>query len=711
MAALLGSVAIVAQVNPGLKTSINKLDKKQSGFSSKLSGYPLGKPGKDQLKRFIGTETDSIQQLIVNDPTMALSQKILALDCQSYLLDTLQSSLGNRAFNINLLSDSRESFIPLWQLVARQRSCEAIMKPFKPQTAGFMAAVFKPFPRSDQLKEIADLKLMEQHPELIIPFLSSDIHFGYRDSLIFILANTQPEKLLRALADSRNEDLKRVIRQNSYPLVQTLVGLSSLKDQSLYLPFLPQMADGRMTMPEIEALRAQPCAYFMRLVDAEMNGQNRSLAGNKPSYAVPLKNYLKEYSIRFFTDIINMLHDETREKDRYFVLDDLRPQDLYYIITNGENDLYTSSYLYTYKKLMGMMGDPGADSLLRLVQFDQYRKFLLMAGRYNTLVPFLRQLSDKKMMDMVGKMMAGLENADIDDLEDLINVAESFPGLVNDASLFRLAAAEISKNQLRCRDLGNTRGIKAYTLLNDLLNTIRAQQEDPPSPGLPLFAQYYGIPYRQLQEPDGSIHEMALFYGDEDGKQSFSSFMGHFTDGGKWSVERNEYWVKIRSNGPNPLTIFANLPLPEEEKQDEKARDSLSLYLKDNGIYPRVLILRGHSYHMHESFNQLHRNTKLVIMGSCGSYTEIADILAKSPEAQVISSKQMGSMLVNEPVISLLNDKLTSQLDLHWPAIWQDLESRFNSNKTLYDYFKAYIPPYKNIAQMAITRYKQLNEQ
>jgi len=710
-AALFGCMESVAQENPGLKTSIRKLDKKQSGFSSKLSGYKLEKNGRDQLNRYIVTETDSIQQLIVNDPTMALSQKILALDCQSYLLDTLQSSLGNRAFNINLISDSRENFIPLWQLIVTRRSCEAIMKPFKPQTAAFMAAVFKPFPRSEQLKDIADLKLMEQHPQLIIPFLSSDIHFGYRDSLIFILANTQPEKLLTALTDSRNEELKLVIRQTPYPLVQALIGLSGLKYQSVYLPFLPQLAEGKMTLRDIESLRAQPCEFFMRLVDAEMNEQRASVNAKSVSYRAPLRKYLKEYSIMFFTDIINLLHDEAREKDRFFVLDDLRPQDLYYIITNGENDLYTSSYLYTYKKLMGMMEARGADSLLRLVQFDQYRKFLLMAGRYNTLVPFLRQLSDEKMMDMIGKMMAGLEDSDIEHLEDLINVAESFTGLVNDTSLFRLAAAEITMNQNRCRKQGNTRGMMVYALLNELLNTIQAQQAEQPFKGLPLFRQYYSIPYRELQETDGSIHELALFYGDEDGKQSFNSFMGHFTDARQWSVEKTEYWVNIRSTGPDRLAIYANLPLPDEDKQDEKARDSLSRYLKQRGIYPRVLILRGHSYHMHESFKYLNKKTKLVIMGSCGSYTEIADILEKSPEAQVISSKQMGSMQVNEPMIGLINDKLTSQLDLYWPAIWQELGRRFSNNKYLDDFFKAYVPPYKNIAQMAINRYRQLNEQ
>lgn len=709
--AISGCLFAEAQEISGLKSAMKKLDARQSGFNRKLATYKLDPGGKNQLKRFIGTETDSIQQLIVADQHMAVSQKILALDCQSFLLDTIQASLGTRAFNISLISDSRENFIPLWQLMAKQRSCEAVMKPFKPQTAGLMAAVFRPFPQSDRLQDIADLKLMRQHPQLIIPFLSSSVDFYYRDSLLYILANTLPEKIPAAINESKNEELKRIIRHHPDRMVKTLVMLSDLKDLGTYLPFLPRLAEGKMSVQEIEALRSQPCEYFKELVDDAVVVQANSTTERKFDYQIPLKKYVKEYSIRFFTDIINLLHDELREKDRYFVLDDLRPQDLYYIIANGENDLYTSSYLYTYRKLMGLVEGYGADSLLRLVHFDQYRKFLLMAGRYNTLVPFLKNMSNDQMMNLLAKMMAGLENAEPGDLEEVINVAESFPGLLNDEKLLRLAKAEIQKNLYRCRSLSSDQGSKVYTLLSDLLNTIEVQQDDQGVNGILLFNQYYGIPYPAFTDPDGSINELAVFYGDEDGQKSFNSFIGQFNDVRKWTVDKNTYWARIRSTAANRLTIYANLPLSDENNEDEKARDSLSSFLKHQGIYPRILIHRGHSYHMHESFIHLNANTKLVIMGSCGSYTEIADILEKSPEAQVISSKQMGSMQVNEPMIGLINDKLTSQLDLYWPAIWQELGRRFSSNKYLDDFFKAYVPPYKNIAQMAINRYRQLNEQ
>jgi len=602
-----------------LRSAIKKLDNTQSVFSRKLAAYPLDPGGKNRLKRFIGTETDSIQRLIVADREMAISQKILALDCQSFLLDTIQSSLGNRAFNLNLISDSRENFIPIWQLVAKQRSCEAVMKPFRPQTAGFMAAVFRPFPQSDRLQDIADLKLMEQHPQLIIPFLSSSVEFLYRDSLLQILAHTFPEKIHAALIESRNVELKKAIRLCPDPLVKTLVLTSELKNPGTYLPFLHLLARGKMSVAEIDVLRSQPCEYYKRLVDEEISTQANASPGNKYDYRVPLKKYLREYSIRFFTDIINLLHNELREHDRFFVLDDLRPQDLYYIITNGENDLYTSSYLYTYRKLMGQMGGRGADSLLRLVHFDQYRKFLLMAGRYNTLVPFLKQMRDDQMMDLLAKMMAGLENAEPGDLEEVINVAESFPGLLNDGSLMQLVNAEIRKNQTRCRKLPGMQGVKVYTLLSELLQTFAAQQIDQFSNVNPLYKQTYGIPYRLFAEPDGSINELALFYGDEDGKQSFNSFTSQFSDARKWTMEKSAYWIRIRSTAANRLTIYANLPLPDVDNEDKKARDSLSRFLKQEGIYPRILIHRGHSYHMHESFTHLNDQTKLVILGSCGS--------------------------------------------------------------------------------------------
>ena len=152
----------------------------------------------------------------------------------------------------------------------------------------------------------------------------------------------------------------------------------------------------------------------------------------------------------FFTDVINSLHEEPKDKDRYFVLEDLRPQDLYFIITNGETELYTSSYLYTYKKLMATFEKTSTDSLFRLVKYDQYRKFLLMAGRYNTLAPFMQQMPKDSSIGIIKRLMNGLESSNNIGLEEIVNVAETFPSIVKDPNLSALTSNQIKVNYIKC---------------------------------------------------------------------------------------------------------------------------------------------------------------------------------------------------------------------------------------------------------------------
>ena len=164
------------------------------------------------------------------------------------------------------------------------------------------------------------------------------------------------------------------------------------------------------------------------------------------------------------------------------------------------------------------------------------------------------------------------------------------------------------------------------------------------------------------------------------------------------SIEKNAAWVTIKSKKLYPVTVYANLPLSNEEGLDVKAQDSLTHYLKGQNISPHILIHRGHSYHLSNSIKLASPDTKLAILGSCGGYTEIFELLKKSPNAQVISTKQVGSKLVNEPLLKLVNEQLLNQKDIDWVEIWKKLEIQLKGNKQAYDYFQEYVPPYKNIS-------------
>src|SRR6185369_15418931 len=114
--------------------------------------------------------------------------------------------------------------------------------------------------------EISTLKSLERAPENIMIFLDKNPVFTFRDSLIFIAANTVPEKLVFFIANSRNEELQKAIHQNTSPLVQALVSVAPERNLKNYLPFMLQIAQKKMTLAEIDRLRTQPVQYYQAMV-------------------------------------------------------------------------------------------------------------------------------------------------------------------------------------------------------------------------------------------------------------------------------------------------------------------------------------------------------------------------------------------------------------------------------------------------------------
>jgi hypothetical protein len=89
--------------------------------------------------------------------------------------------------------------------------------------------------------------------------------------------------------------------------------------------------------------------------------------------------------------------------------------------------------------------------------------------------------------------------------------------------------------------------------------------------------------------------------------------------------------------------------------------------------------------------------TNLAILGSCGGYQEVFNVQAKSADAQVISTKQVGSKTVNEPLLMMINRNILEEKDIHWVQLWSDLDKQLKKDKKAYAYFVDYIPPHKNI--------------
>ena len=692
------TLQLTAQTNVNIKRINTQLNETQKSFNKLLGKTKMDKNGKLMLSRFITVETDSLQKIVENTQTLSPEHKILALQAQTKFLDTLQSEIRNKIFDANYTRLYIDKFKLIWKTLFTLQPYEEIMKPLEAKVGGLMAGVFRDYPVSEGIKDMAILKSLETTPEKITNFLSNNNQFSLVDSLIFISGNTQPELLINFAAQTKDEILSKAIMEHKSPIIQTLLTIGKEKDQKTYLPFVVQISENKLTFADIDKTRTNPNQFYQLLVDAEIENNNKINAKEVPLYVEPTRKYLKRYATKFYTDIINSLHDEPTESKRYFVLEELRPQDIYYIITNGETELYTSSYLYIYKKLMSKFPKNGYDSLFRLVNYDQYKKFLLMAGRYNTLSAFMKQMPEDSSISIIKRMMAGLESNVLNGLEETINVAETFPGIVHDEYLTALTTGEIKTNYNRCKNIQNPYGMKVYSTLEDIFTAVK--NDDPKNIDKlnPVLRDYFKVSNSALYANKSSINQLVLFYGDEDGRSSYASFMSNFNDGSKWTIEKNKLWISIKSKNQYPVSIYANLPLTDEGEEDIKAQKALVAFLAGRHIEPQILIHRGHSYHLPYSLNYATPSVQLAILGSCGGYTEIFELLKKSPNAQVISTKQVGSKLVNEPLLKLVNEQLLNQKDIDWVEIWKKLEIQLKGNKQAYDYFQEYVPPYKNIS-------------
>jgi hypothetical protein len=121
-----------------------------------------------------------------------------------------------------------------------------------------------------------------------------------------------------------------------------------------------------------------------------------------------------------------------------------------------------------------------------------------------------------------------------------------------------------------------------------------------------------------------------------------------------------------------------------------------------------VVIHRGHSYYVRYTIEQLVPSARVVILGSCGGYNNLNEVLKISPEAHIISSKQVGSGLINGPMITMIAETLRQGKDLNWPQLWKSLETKFTDKRK--ETFEDYVPPHKNLGAIFIIAYNKLDQ-
>jgi hypothetical protein len=646
-----------------------------------------------RLKFFIAPETDSIHRAIVDDVSVPVNEKEKAILSVVSFMKELREKMALKKFEIFEIPEALISFKQILNALMHQQTCSDFLLYLSARQSRLMASAFWRYDAYSLLNDIAVYKQVTSAPGYLLQFLEKNPGFRFADSLILQAAAFDALKLQGYLRQN-NSVLNEKIRNHPNIYIRQIVSLAGNRDASDLLPFTVLLAENRITAKEILKQRTDALKYFQLLVNTLKAELNRS-PDSSFIFLNLLRNGMKEKSLAFYVNHINEMHSSP-DAVRFATIKKLRLEDMYYVITGCEEELFTSSYLGLYHRLMEFFRVQPADSLFRVVQYDNFRIFMRMGANYNTLSDFINCMPYEHAAAILNRFVSGIETDTDTGLERAMDIADSFTGFSADFAIHRLIQNELDSGINRCRSASNYFGVRLYGILTELFDLIK--QKDSLNKLWTFLGNHDLLERKPLLNGNNELSELVLFYGDEDGVVSFSSFMRLFIDTLKWQVSINNFWVTIRSISDEPLIIYANLPFDSKKEFDVEAQDSLMAWLDRQSTEPPILVHRGHSYHLSKTLERLQPVVKLAILGSCGGNKNILSVAGISPDAQIIVSKKTGSMLVNDPLIEVINEKLQNKNDLIWADVWEQLDARFSNYAYAKNLFNEYIPPGRNIS-------------
>ncbi len=544
-----------------------------------------------------------------------------------------------------------------------------------------------------------------KYPDVMETQLSS---IAKTDGACYIMANMARKSVTRVLTSAMSTNYERdIVRKCNDPLVKSINEIATKTANPLRaIVFLEDYRNNTMTVEQINELTATDQGYYKALVKMKIeNKENNKYIVNR-DLKVEALNYVRE---------INALHD-AKDDVRFKILTDLKPQELYYLGVMCSEEIYTSSFIKgVYKNLVTKMQPSTGDQFLESIKMDKFRVFIRMCANYNLLDSFLFTMQPNRKLEIMKDFVVGLGDKAEIDMEGSVNVADAF-GSINDPQLITFLKEEVRKEYEKNYNNNNKDGVIDYFILYTLFTSKDDNSDDSTFNGtltnklkMPPINK---MPFDRLVSQDGKIYEQVYFYGDEDGKQSYANFKAFINSFKAFKIdESNEWFTKITSiNSKIPMEIYANKPLDEEKELDEKAQIQLNEYLTTNNIEPTILVHRGHSYHLPNTIDNIGDNNKVIILGSCGGYHNLSKVLLRSPESQMVSSKQVGSMHVNDPIIEEVNKAVMNGTDVNWVTIWETLDKKMVTAQQK-DLFNDYIPPHKNLGALFLKAFKTLKEQ
>jgi hypothetical protein len=656
-----------------------------SSYSQDSLNYEIARSNlvKTLQERFIDkTFSQNIEQFYFSTCDSLINKHIVIEDrpIRDILLKlfvTCEDKLKSRSISILRIPALNNFFLETIKLYPGQ-PINKLFRQIGITQIAMLQSVFEGLALGDSITTFANLREMLNFPYLIANRIHENRYAKYRDTLLYVLANGAPDEFLRKLEEndpfftslvnkSANRTVEVVAQQNLDYFFERL------------LPFSLAISENRMSKDEIIQLILSPPDYYHAMIEEIIR------LHNDPDPQI--RNYLqqtilelnKEMAYIFFIDEINNLH-ELPEKNRFKIINNLPAEDLYFLLVAGGNQMYTSSFLYVFKKFLQEADKVGLEKFFDGIGYYQFDQFISNISVYGLVHKLVRYLQEEKFAGLLIKYLDRLHNTQLGDNEIVLNgmtISEVLYDIRNYPKLKALLIAELEKPASQY-DILLQRMNKGFL---DILMGKRDYNTD----------KAYDVLSMDQLKKKGAIVQAWFFYDDEDACISFTSGTALFNNK-SWDKTDFGNYVVFSSRTGNKVKVYMNKP--KSNVGFDVAQNEMLDAIRVQGYQVTCYIHRGHSYHFYKSLSKMTSSARFVFLGSCGGYNEVLKIFQLNPDVHLIVSRHTGSRLINDQMLERITRAMVKNKDINWDALWREFNGRFGTIREK-DLFSSYIPPNK----------------
>lgn len=534
------------------------------------------------------------------------------------------------------------------------------------------------------------------YPEEVLKVLYKFKERTYKDSIVTRIAIAAPTIAKKYLIGEN--EVKAILQKNSeVPHIKALFDIfKKYGVSSNSINLIDDIVAKKLTIDQADILTYNKRAYLQRLIEI------RNSSAAQCTYSLDMELHAKSLE---YVRTINDLHDEPNMAIRFAGVKGFRAKELYTLIVYSQEEIFTSTFNGLFERLTAQMKAEKKTGyeLLDSLNFNKFRTFIKLCAGYNTLKIFLGTMDFESAQTLLFMFTGDLDQTK-GDLTNAVDVADSF-GSLRDSAIISAIEMNVEEEYRRVEYEKSKQGLAIYGLLKSLFvkqNTVDSSWFGSVSEKYKL--EPIDVMNASLLFDKDTVHrQLHFFYDDKDGEASFASFINTFKVPG-FKVTDKQRVVFIESTIGKKVIIMANKPKFEYDGQAE-----LINYVDSAKVDIHLLVHRGHSYYAMNTVDYLTPSCKVVFLGSCGGYHNLSEVLDRSPNIHIISTKQIGTMFVNNPLIRIIATNLRDGKDLQWVDIWNSLELAVKKDAYANTKFQDYIPPHRNLGAIFMQAFRKMS--